>query len=396
MNAVTGQPVLGVVGAGTLGISLVQAGLAAGSPVTVLVRGGEDGAASRSGAIARALRRDVDRGGLPAEQARRRLERVRVTTEPADLAGADIVLESVPEDVAAKRAVIATVESAVDSDCLIASTTSSIPAATLAVGARRPERIVVTHYCWPAHRMPLVEVALHARCGAPARQRLDWLLSSQGKHVLRTADRPGFLTTRALFAFWDGAVRLLGEGHDVAAVDAALEGYGWPLGPFRVMDAAGLRSVARIHDWLAPSLGHRFTALALVSGMLGAGLDTFYDRDPDGGRRPRPEVGEHLRARMPARPGRTGRSRAVGTVGTPPLARVMDALADEVAMAVAEGVLSSADDSADDAAAAYDLAFGFTGPNGGLRAWMAGAASPDPGSSSPVPPSPALAGVTPT
>lgn len=299
------------------------------------------------------------------------------------------MLESVPEDVAVKRAVIATVESVVHEDCLIASTTSSIPAATLAVGARHPERIVVTHYCWPAHRMPLVEVALHARCGAPARQRLDWLLASQGKHVLRTADRPGFLTTRALFASWDGAVRLLGEGYDAAAVDEALERYGWPLGPFRVMDAAGLRSVARIHDWLAPSLGSRFTALALVSGMLGAGLDTFYHRDPDGGRRPRPEVGDHLRARMRAR---RGGSRPSGAADTPPLARVMDALANEVALAVAEGVLSSADD----AAAAYDLAFGFTGPNGGLRAWMAGDAIPDPQGSSPVPPSPALAGVTPT
>ncbi|MGW0229230.1 3-hydroxyacyl-CoA dehydrogenase family protein [Actinopolymorpha singaporensis] len=384
MNAVREVPILGVVGAGTLGVSLVQAGLAAGSPVTVLVRGGEEGAASRRRGIARALQRDVDRAALRPDQARLRLDRLRVTTDPADLAGAEVVLESVPENVAAKRAVIATVESVVDGNCLIASTTSSIPAATLAVGARRPERIVVTHYCWPAHRMPLVEVALHARCDATAKQRLEWLLASQGKQWLRTADRPGFLTTRALFAYWDGAIRLLCEGYDAAAVDEALERYGWPLGPFRVMDAAGVRSVVRINQWLAPLLGNRFTALALLSGMVDAGLDTFYHRDSDGRRRSRPEIGDHLW-------GLTGGT-APRQAGTPLLARVMNALAHEVTLAVAEGVLPSCED----AAAAYDLAFGFTGPNGGLRAWMTDVAIPGPGSSPSVPGRPFLAGATST
>ncbi len=378
-------PVLGVIGAGTLGISVVQACLAAGSRVTLLVRGGEEGVAAKGWAIARALQRDADRGVLPSEQARERLERLEVTSDPARLSGADVVLESVAEDVAAKRAVIATIESMVDDSCLIASTTSSIPAATLAVGAARPERIVVTHYFWPAHRMPLVEVALHARCNPAARQRLHWLLASQGKHVLQTADRPGFLTTRALFAHWDGAIRLVCQGHDPAEVDEALEGYGWPLGPFRVMDAAGLRSVARIHEWLAPSLGHRFRSLALLPGMIAAGMESFYDRT-ESGRRSRPEVAGYLRGTQPVP------DRSCGAERDQALARVMDALAGEVALAVSEGVLATRDD----AAAAYDLAFGFTGPNGGLRAWMAAAGDAEAPAAALLQPSPFMAGLTPT
>jgi 3-hydroxyacyl-CoA dehydrogenase/enoyl-CoA hydratase/3-hydroxybutyryl-CoA epimerase len=346
---------MGVVGAGTLGTGVVQAGLLAGSPVTLLVRGGEDKVARGRAAVTAAVERDVARGRLTGGQAREALGRLRVTTDPAALATAGVVVESVPEDVAAKLRVIATVEAHVAADCLIASTTSGIPAATLAVGARHPERIVVAHYVWPAHRMPLVEVAVHPRTSSDARNRLTRLLASQGKQELRVADRPGFLITRARFAYWDAAVGLVCEGQDPATVDAVLEEYGWPLGPFRVIDAAGLRTSVRIFEWLAPSLGHRFGAFAHLRGVVDHGFDGFYRRG-DGGRRPDDALTAYLHAFGSGPP--AGDSRTI-------VGRVMGALADELRLAVADGVAPSWEA----ASRGYAQAFGFPAAADGLAAW---------------------------
>src|SRR5262249_55589817 len=131
----TAPPSVAVVGAGTLGLSVVHACLVAGSPVTLLVRGRE-AAVEKARQVGRSLQRHRPRQVLPAADASAAGGRLRVATDTADLARADVLLECVPEEVAAKRAVIAAAESVVDRACLIASTTSSIPSATLAVGAR--------------------------------------------------------------------------------------------------------------------------------------------------------------------------------------------------------------------------------------------------------------------
>jgi 3-hydroxyacyl-CoA dehydrogenase len=356
-------PAVAVVGGGTLGVSVVHACLVAGSPVTLLVRGGREAVVAKARQVDRSLEREVLRQALPAEKARAAAKRLRVTTDTADLTGADVLLECVSEDVAAKRSVIAAAESVVDPACLIASTTSSIPCATLAVGARHPQRIMVAHYIWPAHRMPLVEVAVNARTGTEARDRLAWLCASQHKRWVQAADRPGFLITRALLAYWDAAIRLVCGGSDPAAVDDALEAFGWPLGPLRIIDATGIKTCAQVHDWLSPLLGHSYPGLARLRALVDAGATGFYRRD-DGARRADESTVRLLREhyRQSGAPDGTPPADAPGI-----LSFVMDALADEVAHAVSDAVLPSWEE----AAAAFDTAFGYAGPGGGLRSWPA-------------------------
>ena len=336
-------PAVGVVGGGTLGITVAHAALAAGSPVVLLVRDRVgDGAAvlSRRNAIADSLQREVGRGAIAGPAAATLLDALRVTTDPVELAGLGVVVEAVPEDLATKQAVLAELEDHVSPTCLVASATSGIPAAWLAARARHPERIVVAHYVWPAHRMPLVEVALHHRTSADARAALDGLLRSQGKTAVRVADRPGFLITRALLAYWDEAVRLVAGGLEPTAVDQALEVFGFPLGPLRMMDRAGLTTAAAVHEQLLSADGHLFTALSRLRAVTNAGLPGFYahtaaGRDPNprrrrsaarGGSVPRPllghERGDHRRpcgggARSGGRPRRTRRSGRVLVGGGP-------------------------------------------------------------------------------
>ncbi len=347
-----------VVGAGTLGLTAVHAALAAGFPVDVVVRdrtGGGQVLSGKRAAVAASLDREVRRGALPVESAADLIDRLHVTTDPAVLGSADLVIEAVPEELATKHAVIAAIEAQVPAACVIASTTSSIPAGQLAAGARYPERIVVAHYVWPAHRMPLVEVAMHDHTSEAASGRLAQLLYAQRKAVVRVADRPGFLITRALLAYWDAAVQLVVDGLEAVEVDGALEGFGWPIGPLRLMDATSLGTAAAVHRRLIPALGDRFPALDRLQVVLDRGLSGFYDHG-SGGRRPIPATAAALRGDSVRRPaGRDGEvvERAVG------------ALAHEVESAVEEGVVASWAE----AGCAIDLAYGFPVQHGGLHSW---------------------------
>lgn len=347
------QPPLpvGVVGAGTLGCTVVRAALAAGSSVTVLVRGGEARCRERAGELGTSVRRDGARRGASAEETEELLGRLRCTDRVSDLAGAEVVVEAVPEDARLKRRVLARLEEVVAAETVLASTTSSIPAAVLARGARCPERIVVAHYVWPAHRMPLVEVAFHDRTSPDAVRRLTRLLVGQGKRAVEVADRPGFLITRALFAYWDAAVGLMREGCPPARVDDALTGFGWPMGPFAVMTATGLPSVTHIHAGLAPWLHPRLPSLT----ALGAAVEVGASRFMDGQRAPDPRMAALLR-------------RGDSAAALDPeviVERTVGALAREVDRAVAEGVVASWEL----AGAAIDAAYGFPTGHGGLARW---------------------------
>ncbi len=354
-------PAVGVVGGGTLGITVAHAALAAGSPVVLLVRDRVgDGAAvlSRRNAIADSLQREVGRGAIAGPAAATLLDALRVTTDPVELAGLGVVVEAVPEDLATKQAVLAELEDHVSPTCLVASATSGIPAAWLAARARHPERIVVAHYVWPAHRMPLVEVALHHRTSADARAALDGLLRSQGKTAVRVTDRPGFLITRALLAYWDEAVRLVAGGLEPTAVDQALEVFGFPLGPLRMMDRAGLTTAAAVHEQLLSADGHLFTALSRLRAVTNAGLPGFYAHTA-AGRTPIPAAAAALRGVVPS----LGRYSAMSAETI--VDRVVGALGREVDHAVRDGVVASWSE----AGRAIDLAYGFPLRHGGLEAW---------------------------
>jgi hypothetical protein len=213
---------------------------------------------------------------------------------------------------------------------------------------------------WPAHRIPLVEVAPHDATDHAAVARLDRMLVAQGKRAVRVADRPGFLITRALFAYWDAALELVRDGCPPAAVDDALTGFGWPMGPFAVMQSTGLPSVARIYRHLEPHLGTAFPSLASLASAVAAGAAQIFDAQ----RSVDPLLGVLLRHS----------TAAAALTGPAIVDRTVGALAAEVDRAVADGVVASWHE----AGAAVDLAYGFPERRGGLARWARAASVPAP------------------
>jgi 3-hydroxyacyl-CoA dehydrogenase len=228
-----------VVGLGTMGTGIVQALITAGVAVVAY---DENAAALERGAakIRASLAGRVAQGKLAAGRAEEIVGRLALATDRRQLADAELVIESVFEDVDAKRSAIAGVEAVCHPATIIASNTSTISLDVLAGGMRHPERLLGLHFFNPAQRMPLVEVIRRATTPPALAAALVRFAKKIGKTPVLVNNREGFLVNRLFIPYLKEAFWLLEAGAEPEAVDAAMLEFGFVMGPFVLIDMAGL------------------------------------------------------------------------------------------------------------------------------------------------------------
>src|SRR3989442_4577641 len=331
-----------IVGAGAMGSAIAR--LLSGLGATAVV------VAPRRCGVARATERihywyasDVRHGRLSAAEADAGLRNVRVTARYADIEGAEFVIESVPEEVAVKQEVLAAVEAHTSPACIFASNTSSIPLADIAAKASRPHNVIGTHYFWPAQRYQLVEIARAATTSERTLQRTLDLIHWQGKVPLLVRDVPGFFTTRILLVYLNEAVALVTEGASVDEVDNAMQAFGWPMGPFQLLDAIGLEKFRGIHQSISRHLGERGMHIERLWPVLEARPVRFQHGRREGTKglylyQGRPEIDARVHRLI---------GRAVGAGPTPfeISVRPVWQMINEIGHCLTEGVVASADDA---------------------------------------------------
>src|SRR5437763_15481490 len=99
--------------------------------------------------IESSLARAVEGGKLDASHAEVARGRIELTTELEAIGDVDLVIEAVPEVEELKVAVMGAIHDVVDEGTIIASNTSSIPIAELAVAVGAPERVLGLHFFSP-------------------------------------------------------------------------------------------------------------------------------------------------------------------------------------------------------------------------------------------------------
>jgi 3-hydroxybutyryl-CoA dehydrogenase len=126
-------------------------------------------------------------------------------------------------------------------ETLLATNTSSLSVTTIAAATKRPERVLGMHFFNPPPLMPLVEVIQGDRTSLTNVEKAMELVRQIGKTPVRAKDTPGFIVNRVARAFYNEALRILGEGDaDVAVIDRIMKEAGdFPMGPFELMDLIG-------------------------------------------------------------------------------------------------------------------------------------------------------------
>jgi 3-hydroxybutyryl-CoA dehydrogenase len=217
----------------------------------------------------------VKRGKLSETALRDALGRVRPTVDlAAGVREAELVIETVPEVLRQKHAALFEAEAAALPDAIFATNTSSIMIAEIGSVLARPERLVGTHWFYPANVMPLVEVARSARTAQDVVDATVAFLTRLRKKPVVVHDAPGFFTTRFINLFIAEAMRSVEAGIcGIAEVDEMVKtGLGWPMGVFELLDkTASFDSWYHAQEYLHEKLGERWAIPELAQRVFGAG-----------------------------------------------------------------------------------------------------------------------------
>ena len=228
-----------VVGAGVMGAGIAQ-WLAARGHAVLLKDVAAEPLALGLQSIQKLFRDAVKRRRFTAIEARAALDRIVPVIGDVPLTRSDLVIEAAVERLDLKQQIFRALEASTAPDVVLATNTSALSIDAIAGALHDPGRVVGIHFFNPVHRMQLVEIVRGDRTGALALDTALRFVKSIGKLPVLVRDRPGFLVNRILTPYLTEAGRLCQEGYGVADIDHAMERFGMPMGPLRLIDEVGL------------------------------------------------------------------------------------------------------------------------------------------------------------
>lgn len=334
-----------VIGAGTMGSGIAIAALDAGYEVLLLE---QEAAALDRGAnrIHEHYASRVQGGKLKAAVAAACEARLLAGLDWSRLSEADLVIEAVFEELAVKQQVFQRIDLLAREGAVLASNTSYLDLDAIAAATSRPQDVIGLHFFSPAHVMKLMEV-VRGQASAPDALATGLAVGQQLKKLpVLTGNAFGFIGNRLYAAYRRQCEFMVEEGAAPEQVDAALEAFGFAMGPFAVADLSGLDIAWRMRQAQAATRdpAARYVHIAdrlCEAGRLGRKTGAGYYRYADGAARPQvdPAVAE-LIARARAEKGVQAREIQPEEIQR----RVMLSLVNEAALLLAEGVAERATD----------------------------------------------------
>ncbi len=334
---------IGIVGTGLMGSGIAVSALNGGYRVIGVEQNAEAADKGRE-RIAGLLDKAVQSGRLDTAGREDRLSRLTVTADMQQLAQADIVIEAIFDDLAVKTELFQRLDGIVRADAILATNTSYLDPDVIASATKLPERVVGLHFFSPAHIMRLLEV-VHCKQTAPDVLATALALAKRlGKLPVVSSVTEGFIGNRIFSAYRREAEYMVEDGASPQEIDAALEAYGFPMGPFAVFDMAGLEIAwaRRKRQAATRDPSERYVVIAdrlCEAGRFGQKTGRGWYAYPDGKRTVDPEVAAMIEAAR-AEKGIVPRSFTAEEI----VGRLLKAMATEGEVLLAEGIAARASD----------------------------------------------------
>jgi len=260
-----------VVGAGAMGAGIAQVISYSGLPVVLkdvdqkfLDRGMEQ--------IRKIYQSRVDKGKMSPGEMDSKMSLIIPTLDYSEFGDVDIVIEAVPEKMELKKKVLAELDSVCPEGTIFASNTSALSISEMGRATKRPHKMIGMHFFNPANVMKLVEIIRGESTDDETVSDVVAFAESLRKIPVVVKECPGFLVNRLLMPYLNEATLCLQEGAATAQeIDSAMRDYGWPMGPFTLMDFLGLDVCAEVGQYLYSQYGERMKGAEMFERLIMAG-----------------------------------------------------------------------------------------------------------------------------
>ena len=192
------------------------------------------------GVVADTYAHNVRQGRIDEAQAAARRACITQVSDYDALADVDLVIEAVYENLELKQQIFRELDARLKPSAILASNTSALDIDAIAAVTGRPEQVLGLHFFSPAHIMKLLEIVRGARTARPVLDAALELGKRMGKVSVIAGNCDGFIGNRMLHTYVREARMMLLEGAYPHQVDAALQGFGFAMGPFRMYDVVGI------------------------------------------------------------------------------------------------------------------------------------------------------------
>ena len=248
---------VGIMGAGMMGAGIALVTAQAGIDV-VLIDQVQDSADKGKAYIASYCDKGIKRKKTTLEQKTALLDRINATTHYAALADCDLIIEAVFEDPDVKAEVTKNVEAVINSDCIFATNTSTLPISDLAKASSRPEQFIGIHFFSPVEKMLLVEIIKGQSTGDRAvAKALDYVRQIR-KTPIVVNDARFFYANRCIIPYINEGIRMVKEGIEPALIENAAKLMGMPLGPLQLNDETSIDLGVKIAKATKAAIGDAY------------------------------------------------------------------------------------------------------------------------------------------
>jgi 3-hydroxyacyl-CoA dehydrogenase/enoyl-CoA hydratase/carnithine racemase len=184
-------------------------------------------------------------------------------------AGSDLVLEAVFEEMPVKKDVFAELERVVSPECVLATNTSSLSVTEMGADLEHPERVVGMHFFNPVAVLPLVELVRTPHTDDETLATAWAVTGRLRKRGVLVRDAPAFVVNRILSRTTTVLMEALEHGNTVEETDEAVLRLGLPMAPSVLLQMVGPRVANHVLHTLYDAYPDRYP--------LSATLDNFAD-----------------------------------------------------------------------------------------------------------------------
>lgn len=231
---------IGVIGAGTMGMGIVQV-FAQGGFQVILQDLEEGQIQSGMKSLEKNIKRLLEKGKITQTESVSMMNQVTTTLDLQDLKDVDLVIEAAVENMKIKKEIFKALDDIVKEDGILATNTSSLSITEIACATQRPDRVIGMHFFNPVPVMKLVEVIKGLSTSTETKDIIFDLSKKVNKTPIMVEESPGFVVNRLLIPMINEAIGILAEGIASAeAIDEAMKlGANHPIGPLALADLIG-------------------------------------------------------------------------------------------------------------------------------------------------------------